>query len=122
MEIGFDDYAQREDYIGREYFHNLLNDYEKNHKTLEDISENAVFKKVINFSHIILSQPSFFLDDLGFYDYEHMMRFMGMDFHEFERVLFKGKVERHGKIFNVKINSERIKRILKVKELLGNFF
>ena len=45
-----------------------------------------------------------------------------MDFYEFERVLFKGKVERHGKIFIIKINSERIKRILKVKELLGNFF
>ena len=45
-----------------------------------------------------------------------------MDFYEFERVLYKGKVERHGKIFNIKINSERIKRILKVKELLGNFY
>ena len=45
MEISFDDYAQEEDYAGREYFNNLINDYEKINKKHLKISLKMLFLK-----------------------------------------------------------------------------
>ena len=98
--------------------------YEMKHpeKTLESLSEAVIFKKLFEDLTIDLEKEIFFIDDLGFYDYRHLMDFLGMTFLEFGIVLYQGKFERNGKVFQIKTTSERVKKILKLKELLGNVF